>query len=125
MKLLLEPIEVKISNGLPVALRWRGRVYHVVNIAAHWLYRGKWWTDVSLHGEVRRYYRVFCERARFEIFELTTAAPPARPAADIHAAPGGPGAQRPGLANTCSTPDEVRLTGGSQLNRWVLSRVLD
>lgn len=69
MKLYIEPIEIKLERGLPIALRWRGRIYRVLVVAERWTYRGRWWIDpVCLEGERRTYYRIFCDRAQLEIF---------------------------------------------------------
>jgi hypothetical protein len=76
MKLLQEPIEVRIDAGRLQALRWRGRVYAVQQISERWRYRGRWWADPTMRGEIRTYFRVRCAPLRgasaggdFEIYE--------------------------------------------------------
>jgi len=100
MKLYMEPIEVKLQCNVPIALRWRKRVYRVVTVAEQWTYRGRWWTDpLHLEGERRTYYRVFCDRAQLEIFH------------------------RIGVRETLSTPRSARTA--ERHAPWVLSRALD
>ena len=60
MKLFQEPIDVQVRNGAPAALRWRGCVYRVARVLQEWAWRGRWWTDATLQGETRHYYRVAC-----------------------------------------------------------------
>ncbi|CAM9994907.1 unnamed protein product, partial [Phaeothamnion confervicola] len=37
---------------------WRERSYVVAEILERWYYRGKWWLEPTLQGELRNYYRV-------------------------------------------------------------------
>jgi len=39
-----DPIEVGSRGRVPVRFRWRGRVYLVRVVLAHWIERGSWWT---------------------------------------------------------------------------------
>lgn len=106
MKLYMEPIEVTLSNGVPIALRWRNQWYRVQGVPERWTYRGRWWTDPpTLEGERRTYYRVLCDRASFEIFRRI----------------GSPGERGGGHPRTSGGPSGERGAG----HAWTLSRALD
>jgi len=103
MKLLMEPIAMETRAGEPLAFCWRQRAWRVQEIAQRWQYRGRWWLDVTLHGEMRRYYRLACVPGR------RMAPPPA--------SPGGSAARQP--------PPVLDVEVFECAGAWTLSRLLD
>ncbi|MEW6284030.1 MAG: DUF6504 family protein [Candidatus Eremiobacterota bacterium] len=63
MRQIMEPVEVR-----PGAFLWRGQVYPVRQVLETWSYRGRWWSDPSLAGERRTYYRLSAAGGVFELF---------------------------------------------------------
>lgn len=45
-----DPVDVQRRDGSPVAFCWRGRVYRVQGVLAHWLETGPWWQSASVRG---------------------------------------------------------------------------
>lgn len=69
MKLIMEPVSVAMRQGRPATIEWRRKRYTVLEVLEMWRYRGKWWMDETLKGDVRTYFRVRCDRADVEIYE--------------------------------------------------------
>lgn len=45
-----DPVDVQRRDGSPVAFCWRGRVYRVQGVLAHWLETGPWWQSASVRA---------------------------------------------------------------------------
>ncbi|MQA05477.1 MAG: hypothetical protein GEV07_23080 [Streptosporangiales bacterium] len=45
-----EPIDVESRDACPTSFRWRGRVYRVQGVLAHWLETGPLWQSASVRG---------------------------------------------------------------------------
>lgn len=45
-----DPVDVQRRDGSPVAFCWRGRVYLVQGVLAHWLETGPWWQSASVRA---------------------------------------------------------------------------
>ena len=59
MKSIQEQIRFQAS-AQGGCIQWRERSYVVAEILERWYYRGKWWLEPTLRGELRNYYRVAC-----------------------------------------------------------------
>lgn len=86
MKLLMEPIDVKIQQRSvataatntsaeerrmtvratePRAFCWRGQLYEVEGVLESWLARGQWWGA----EDYREYYMLLTQRGVMEVFK--------------------------------------------------------
>lgn len=64
MKRRFESIEVEVTRGWPVLIRWNGRVHRVRSLVDAWVVQGKWWA-----GEERRVcFRVATTGGTFDIY---------------------------------------------------------
>lgn len=45
-----DPIDVERSGASPTSFHWRGRVYRVVGVLAHWVETGPMWQSASVRG---------------------------------------------------------------------------
>lgn len=45
-----DAVEVQRHGASPAAFHWRGRVYRVRGVLAHWLETGPWWQSASVRG---------------------------------------------------------------------------
>lgn len=68
MRLVMEPVEVRVQNRQPAAFRWRRRIYPVDRVLETWSYRGRWWLEPDLQGERRTYFRLISGRGLYELF---------------------------------------------------------
>lgn len=64
MKNIFAPIEVTEERGRPRRIRWRGRVYHVLEMLEVWVYQSRWWSN----EERRIYFRLWTSRGMLEIW---------------------------------------------------------
>lgn len=45
-----DPVDVRRRDDVPAEFLWRGRVYLVRGVLAHWLETGPWWTSPAAQG---------------------------------------------------------------------------
>jgi hypothetical protein len=59
-RICCEPIEVRQRDTVPDQFLWRGRLYAVRDVHAHWMAGGEWWRrpDGGLDDADREYWRV-------------------------------------------------------------------
>lgn len=115
MKQFLEPIAVSGPYSPAWEFVWRKRQYRVTGVLERWFYRGKWWLDTGLHGELREYVRVVCRQ------KMETVMPSARMQPGPYSstlvrrqAPLGP-----------ERVMEIFRKQGPTSESWVLSKVVD
>ncbi len=68
-----EPVHVRVGEQAPEAFLWRGRLYAVRGIDAHWSERRSWWRDATEGPGDRQVWRVRAQAGRADtpgIYEL-------------------------------------------------------
>jgi len=45
MKRRFEPVEVEVTRGWPVVVRWKGKRHRVQRLVDTWVVQGRWWAE--------------------------------------------------------------------------------
>jgi hypothetical protein len=45
MKRRFEPVEVEVTRGWPVVVRWNGKTHRVQHLVDTWVVQGRWWAE--------------------------------------------------------------------------------
>lgn len=64
MKSRFEPVEVEVTRGWPVLIRWNGKVHRVRSLVDAWVVQGRWWAE----EERRVCFRVTTDRGTLDIY---------------------------------------------------------
>lgn len=43
MRIVDQPIQVRLRDGQPASFRWRGQLYQVAQVLDNWFHMGRWW----------------------------------------------------------------------------------
>lgn len=68
MRLCMEEIDVSCEGTRPIAVHWRGGVYHVSSILDHWTSRTSWWTSEDGADDHRYYLLLETSTIVMEVF---------------------------------------------------------
>ncbi len=64
MKSRFESVEVEVTRGWPVLIRWNEKVHRVRSLVDAWVVQGRWWAE----EERRVYFRVTTDRGTLDIY---------------------------------------------------------